>query len=137
MLHCSVNRYNILNFFSCLLLSVKGFSYCQIKMPPGINFLFFVYQVVLFFSAFKSKSKFNLQFCFHKIIILPCFLEKALLSQRLMKFGKIQHSGLLIPPLLTLEFGVSLLMAGEMGLCPPCNIFNLNLFSNVNKFSFF
>ena len=48
------------------------------------HFIFFLYQILLFYSALRSKSKFNLQFCFHKIIILAC-LEKALISQRMLE----------------------------------------------------
>ena len=47
------------------------------------------------------------------------------------------HSGLWSPPLIILEFCLLLLLSAELSLCPPCSIFNLNIFSNSNKFSIF
>jgi len=47
------------------------------------------------------------------------------------------HSGLWSPHLITLEFSLLLLLSVELNICPPCSIFNLNLFSNINKFSIF
>ena len=60
-----------------------------------------------------------------------------MIAQRVLRRSKMLHSGLWSPPLITLEFSLLLLLSAELSLCPPCSIFNLNTFSNVNKFSIF
>ena len=47
------------------------------------------------------------------------------------------HSVLWSSPLITLEFCVLIILSVELRICPPCSIFNLNMFSNINKFSIF
>ena len=81
-----------------------------------LNHIFFCYLMALFYSA---------------------YMRKALIVQQVFWWRQMPHSGLWSPPLITLEFSLLSLLSVELSICPPCSIFNLNLFSNINKFSIF
>ena len=103
----------------------------------ALDHIFICYLLSLLYSAYTSKfkkipvtpSRFPL-----KYLIIP---GKALIAQGVLQWRQMPHSVLWSSPLITLEFSLLIILSEDLSICPPCSIFNLNLFSNINKFSIF